>query len=101
MGKIGWFGRIIESQGGAPGDRRTMHGYLPWAAAGACLLIGLVAVLRMPRALVSWCFLGGMVGLAVERVVDHKMLAMVGGAGADVWAARALLRRIPGAALLA
>lgn len=51
-----------------------MHGYLPWVAAGACLLIGLAAVLRKRASWASWCFLGGMLLLAVERVFDHRVL---------------------------
>lgn len=66
------------------------HAVLPWIAAGLCLLIGLVAVLLRPKAVVSWLFCLGMTLLAAERILDLLATGAVSAESYGQWLERAM-----------
>ena len=66
------------------------HEVLPWTAFGLCLLIGLVAVLLRPKAMVSWLFFAGMGLLAAERIMDLRAAGADSAEAYGQWLERAM-----------
>jgi putative PEP-CTERM system histidine kinase len=87
------FPASIGGRGAGPGDKGTCemtHEVLPWAAFGLCLLIGLVAVLLRPKAVVSWLFFAGMALLAAERILDLRAAGAFSAEAYGQWLERAM-----------
>src|SRR5688572_15379857 len=52
-----------------PPDRTTAMTLVPFAAAVLCLLLALARLLRTRQSIAGWCFVAGMVALAIDIAV--------------------------------